>query len=108
MKLSRPLLSLVLWQCNVLCAGSSASQLLSPGLSAWPACLSICDRRKQEEEANAVEKKGHMGDFYRNLLRRWGLGWQLWLAYGRVTAGLATTCGHVQATCGGRIPARRA
>ncbi|KAI7839633.1 hypothetical protein COHA_006632 [Chlorella ohadii] len=26
-------------------------------------------RKKQEEEANAVEKKGHMGDFYRNLLR---------------------------------------
>jgi hypothetical protein len=26
-------------------------------------------RRRQQEEAEAVEKKGHMGDFYRNLLR---------------------------------------
>ena len=25
--------------------------------------------RKEVEESNAVEKKGHMGDFYRNLLR---------------------------------------
>lgn len=25
--------------------------------------------RKEQEEKEAVEKKGHMGDFYRNLLR---------------------------------------
>ena len=40
-----------------------------PQPTAAPRALSPSVCRKAEEEANAVEKRGHMGDFYRNLLR---------------------------------------
>lgn len=56
---------------GVVLAATHASLL--PRLTAPLAPVrSVNARRKEEEEANAVEKRGHMGDFYRNLLRRWG------------------------------------
>lgn len=56
------------------CLPPPHATLLPPSTAPLAPLRSVNARRKEEEEANAVEKRGHMGDFYRNLLRRWGLG----------------------------------
>lgn len=48
------------------CLTTPAAKRHTPVLPPRPA---LPRRREEEEKANAVEKRGHMGDFYRNLLR---------------------------------------
>ncbi len=62
-----PLLTTTSAHAGGECSLSAASaKRHTPGLPPRPA-LPRC--REEEEKANAVEKRGHMGDFYRNLLR---------------------------------------
>lgn len=63
-----PACSLVACQAGCMRA-PGACTTGGPQPTAAPRALSPSVCRKAEEEANAVEKRGHMGDFYRNLLR---------------------------------------